>query len=499
MVAPTKPTVLVILDGFGFSPQKKFNAVYHAKTPHLDAWLKEYPHTILKAAGTAVGLTPGQMGNSEVGHLTIGAGRIIQQDVVRILNAIDDGSFFKNELLIALFENLSKTKKSLHILGLLSNGGVHAHQKICDALLKLAKKQLIERVFVHAFLDGRDVPPKSAVEYLTHLDKTCKEVGIGKLGSMSGRYYAMDRDKNWERTEQAYALLTQKEPIRFSSWHDALTYYYQQGITDEFIPPTQFLHESIITNDDGVIFFNFRADRARQLTQAFLDPKFDHFPTKKVTLDFFATMTDYNHQLFQSEVIFKPITISHTIKEILEQHNKTMFSIAETEKYAHVTYFFGGGREKPFKNETRILIPSIPAQNYVDHPEMSAEGITDAIIKSLKEDPQDFYLINYANADMVGHSGDFEATVKAVEFLDHELGRLYKTVVEKCNGTLYITADHGNAEEMFDTKTNQPKTSHTNNPVYFIMIQKGLSPGKLNNNLHGLADIASFILKHMKY
>ncbi|MGE0206930.1 MAG: 2,3-bisphosphoglycerate-independent phosphoglycerate mutase [Candidatus Babeliales bacterium] len=495
MIIKKKSTVLVILDGFGYSKKKKYNAIFHARMPHLDAWLKKYPHTLLQASGTAVGLPKGYIGNSEVGHMTIGAGRIITQDITRVLKAIDDGSFFTNKTLVSLLKKLAhKKNKALHIMGLLSDGGVHAHQKIAYALITLAKQMGIKKVYIHAFLDGRDVAPQSAAIYLKKLDTVCKKLKIGTLGSITGRFYAMDRDKHWKRTQQAYDCLTEKQPTTFSSWQDALNYYYKKDITDEFIPPTQLDNTSIIKPGDGVIFFNIRPDRARQLTEAFTEKKFNHFPVKKLNLTWFATMTDYDKNL-KATVIFKPLSIKNTLKDILEKHHKTMFSIAETEKYAHVTYFFNGGSEKKLKDEKRVLIPSIPARNYVNHPCMSAPQITKAVLISLKKDPCDFYLINYANADMVGHSGNFKATVKAVECLDYQLAQLYHEVVEKCGGTLYITADHGNAEEMFDEKTGQPKTAHTNNPVIFLMIEKGVKKKKLS--LKKLSDIAPFILKHM--
>ncbi len=492
-----KPIALVILDGFGFNKNIRYNAVAQAYKPHFAAWLQRYPHVLLTASGTSVGLLPCQMGNSEVGHLTIGAGRVIEQDITRILSAIDNGSFFSNKTIIDLFEKISKKNSRLHIMGLLSDGGVHSHEKIAFALLKMAKKQNITDVYVHAFLDGRDVPPQSAAHYLQKLDKNFAQLNLGKLGSITGRFYAMDRDKNWERTQQVYEMLTTKKAIPFASWHAALDHYYHQKTTDEFVPPTQLDASSNINKGDGVICFNFRADRAWQLTAAFVDPTFNYFPTQKIDLNFFATMTDYNHQNnIATEVIYKPINITNTLKEILEKNGKSIFSIAETEKYAHVTYFFNGGKEQKLPNEKRVLIPSIPAKNYVNHPSMSAPEITKAIIDSLQTDPRDFYLINYANADMVGHSGNLQATIKAIECLDEQLSVLYKEFVEKRNGTLYITADHGNAEDMFDEKTGQPKTAHTTNPVYFLMLKKDVQPAILKN-LHGLSDIAPFIVEHM--
>ncbi len=496
MADSIKPIVLVILDGFGYCPATTFNAIYHAKKPHFNAWMKQYPHTILQAAGPAVGLLPGQMGNSEVGHLAIGSGRIIPQAATRIITAIDDGSFFTNGVLKTVLENVIYNRSRLHLMGLVSDGRVHSHEKILYSLLEAAQQHTISEVFVHAFLDGRDVPPESASRYLQQLDTQMKQLNTGKLGSIGGRFYAMDRDNNWERTEKSYNVLTEKKQLEFRTWHEAVTHYYNKGITDEFIPPTQLSHESVIGAGDTVIFFNFRPDRARQLTEAFIAPQFDHFPRKKIALAQFVTMTDYNHNKFNTTVLFKPFTIKNTLPEVLQKNGKTMFAVAETEKYAHVTYFFNGGTEEKLPNETRVLVPSVALKNYIEFPQMSADGITDAVLHSLKTAPKDFYLINYANADMVGHSGNFEATVKAIEFLDHELGRLYKAVVEEHDGTLFITADHGNAEDMYDEKTNQPKTSHTANPVYFLMIKKELKDIELKK-LTGLSDIAPFILKQM--
>jgi 2,3-bisphosphoglycerate-independent phosphoglycerate mutase len=382
-------------------------------------------------------------------------------------------------------------------MGLLSDGGVHSHYCILDALLHAAQMHQVKTVFIHAFLDGRDVPPQSAATYLTHLDHVCKKYNKGILGSIQGRFYAMDRDKHWDRTQKSYEVLTEKHSLLYTSWNQALYDYYNQKITDEFIPPTQLDPESIVNPGDGIIFFNIRADRARQLTQAFTDPSFHYFPIKKIPLSFFATMTDYDHQKLHATLLTEPLLIKNTLKEVLQQHHKTIFSIAETEKYAHVTYFFDGGREQSFLRETRIMIPSLITKSYAFFPAMSAQKITDTVIQSLTENPCDFYLINYSNADMVGHSGDFQATKKAIECLDDQLGQLYKEIVLKRHGTLYITADHGNAEIMFDKQINQPHTAHTKNPVYFLMIKHRSEHTHLPSSLKGLSDIAPFILSNM--
>lgn len=493
-----QPTVLIILDGFGYSSHKHFNAIAQATIPHLSSWLKTYPHTLLKASGEAVGLLPGQAGNSEVGHETIGAGRIIQQDIVRIHKSIDSGEFFSNPILKKNLDHVAQNHGSLHLMGLLSDGGVHSHEKHLFALLKAAQQHKIKKVFVHAFLDGRDVPPKSAALYLQRLDDYMNSLQCGVLGSISGRFYAMDRDGNWDRTKKVYTMLTHAESSSFTTWQAALQHYYNQGITDEFIPPTQLNQQNIIHNNDGVIFFNIRPDRARQLTACFIDPHFNHWNINPLTLTFFITLTDYNNYAHNNvHSLFEKRVITNTLKDVLARTDKTMFSIAETEKYAHVTYFFGGGKEKAFPHETRILIPSIPAKNYVHNPEMSAAQITGAVLYSLRHDPCDFYLINYANADMVGHSGNLDATIKAIECIDHELGRLYDQIITKQNGTLCITADHGNAEDKFDETSGQPRTAHTTNPVPFIMIKQGLEHSQMALNLHQLSDIAPFILKNM--
>ena len=496
-LASIQPTLLVILDGFGHADPSPYNAVSLAKKPTIDFLLKTYPHTLLQAAGSAVGLFDGMNGNSEVGHETIGTGRIIMQDAVRISDAIADGSFFTNPTLKKVLTNLAQQEKTLHILGLLSDGGVHSEQSHLYAFLQAAKQYGIKKVYVHAILDGRDVAPKSAKKYLQDLDNHLKTIQLGNLGSLHGRFYTLDRDKNWERTAASYHVLTEKQELQFPDWHHALKFYYDDGITDEFIPPIQLDANSIIQDNDGVIFFNFRPDRARQITAAFVQPDFTFFKRKKIQLSFFLTPVSFDGEL-KTTILFQPQHITNTLNDVLAAVGKTIFAIAETEKYAHVTYFFNGGQEKPHAHETRILIPSLPQKNYIQHPEMSAKEITQAIIHSLKTDPKDFYVINYANADMVGHSGNLEAAIKAVECIDEQLKVLYDIVVKQLHGTLFITADHGNAEKMFDEKTKQPKTSHTKNPVYFIMIQEGLENKALPcADMHGLSDVAPCILQSM--
>jgi len=478
------PLALVILDGFGLRTEKKYNAIAQAKTPHLDAWFKKYPHTQLKASGTAVGLLKGYIGNSEVGHLTMGIGRVIKQPITLINEAINNGSFFTNPLLVKSLNLLATSGKTLHILGLLSDAGVHAHIKHMLAFIDAAVAQKIDTIMIHPILDGRDTPPQSAATYLQQLADYIHDLPNVHIGSIQGRFYAMDRDHNWDRTQQAVNVLLHVQKKQFDTWSELLEYWYAQGVTDEFIPPSQLKSFKPIHKNDGIIFTNYRPDRARQLTQRLLS---------EVQLAFFITPVAYSHKL-KTTVLFPQKDIKDTLKEILSNHGYTIFSCAETEKYAHVTYFFGGGREKPFKGEVQQLIPSLPAQNYAQYPEMSAKEITQAVLHSLNTDPKEFYLINYANADMVGHSGNMQATIKAVECLDKQLGKLYKAFVQDHGGILIITADHGNAEDMFDEKSQQPRTAHTTNPVPFIVIN---SKTPDLSHLKGLSDIAPFILQYI--
>lgn len=503
-----KPVLLIILDGFGIASKTKYNAIAQAHTPHLDYWFAHYPHAILQASGTAVGLPSGSIGNSEVGHITIGAGRIIEQPETIILRAIENGSFYKNPVLLSHLQELKKKNQALHILGLLSDAGVHCTASIICAYIRAAADAGINKIFVHPILDGRDVAPKSAALYLQRLDEFLSTIPQAKIGSIHGRFYAMDRDNNWERTKLSYDVLTKMSlppslselrrtgKTNESQWLEILNQNYAAGITDEFVPPTNLDPDAIITNGDGIIFANYRSDRARQLTECFVSQNFSHFEHKNIDLEFFLTPVSYGSQI-HTTIMYAQQPIPNTLKEILSRNHKTIFSIAETEKYAHVTYFFDDGRETSFPGETRVLIPSLRAKNYVSHPEMSAPAITQTVLKSLSENPSDFYLINYANADMVGHSGNFEATKKAIEILDEQLGELFKVVVEEMDGTMFITADHGNAEDKFDEKSGQPHTAHTANPVPFLMITKDNKNGAVKLPLHQLSDIAGFVLKFM--
>jgi len=501
------PTVLVIMDGFGYNPDSFYNAIYHAYTPNIDKWMRTYPNTKLCASGACVGLLNGYIGNSEVGHMTIGCGRIVKQPVTIIHDAIKDETFSSNDVLLESLQRVKKTSNRLHIMGLFSDAGVHSHIDHLFAFLTEAKQAGIKEVYVHAFLDGRDVPPKTAAKYLDAFTSFSLRENVGVLGSLHGRFYAMDRDRNWERTASSYNVLTGQDlsgrdficaehKIGCECWKDIVEMNYEGDISDEFVVPVLIDSNSAIKNGDGVIFFNFRPDRARQLTASFVDPHFDSFETEKRALSSFITPVIYAANL-KTDAMFKKEPIINTLKDVLYKNNKTTFTIAETEKYAHVTYFFNGGREGVLENEIRVLIPSISVKDYVAHPKMSAEKITQVVVTSLTEDPQDFYIINYANADMVAHSGNLEAAIKAIECLDVQLKKLYEAVVEKMGGVLYVTADHGNAENMFDVGTGQPNTAHTTNPVPFIMIQKGLENSAVDLSISQLSDIAPLILKNI--
>jgi 2,3-bisphosphoglycerate-independent phosphoglycerate mutase len=493
----TGPHILVILDGFGHNTHHAYNAIYHAHPQHFIQWSETYPSAILKSSGTHVGLLKGMIGNSEVGHLTIGSGRIIKQPVTLLTEAINNGSFYKNPLLINHFNRLKAAGKTLHLMGLLSDAGVHSLDYHLFALITMAVTQGLTDIIIHPFLDGRDVPPESATYYLTQLDEILKNIGTGIIGSIHGRFYAMDRDNHWERIKSSYDVLTAPQDIQFTTWKEVISYWYSNHITDEFIPPTQLNKNAYIQPHDGVIFFNFRADRARELTRALIDPSFTFFQRELLPLAWMVTGTLYSPDL-PTDVLCSRESVSNTFFDVLEMNEKRIFTIAETEKYAHVTYFFNGGREIIRNLETRILIPSLRhGATYAATPYMSAPEITSTVIKSLEDDPHDFYLINYANADMVGHSGDFDATVKAIQYLDNELKKLYDVIIKKRNGTLYITSDHGKAEDMFDTHLQQPRTAHTSHPVPFLLIQQELEGHHYHLPITELQNIAPFILDRL--
>ncbi|MEG6584913.1 2,3-bisphosphoglycerate-independent phosphoglycerate mutase [Dendrosporobacter sp. 1207_IL3150] len=488
------PILLAILDGWGIGKDTDpYNAIAQAQTPHMKLLAEMYPATTLTCSGEAVGLPEGQMGNSEVGHLNIGAGRIVYQELTRITKAIREGEFFANDVLVNLIEKTKASNGALHLMGLLSDGGVHSHNQHLYALLELAKNYGLSRVYVHAFLDGRDVPPSSAREFIQELETKIAEIGVGRIATISGRYYAMDRDKRWERVEKAYAALVYRTGEQAISAIQAVEQAYSQGQTDEFVLPTviEGCGDCGIKNGDGVFFFNFRPDRARQLTRVFVDKAFDGFERKSGFMPLhFATMTQYDETLDVS-VAYKPQYLKNTLGEIFAEKGLKQLRIAETEKYAHVTFFFNGGEEKPSQGEDRILIPSPKVATYDLKPDMSALEVTDKAIEAIKSGKYDLIILNYANGDMVGHTGVFPAAVKAVSVVDTCVGRLVDAMRD-AGGITCITADHGNAEVMVDSVTKEPFTAHTTNTVPFIMVSEQYRSAKLNSGI--LADIAPTIL-----
>ncbi|MFL0267651.1 2,3-bisphosphoglycerate-independent phosphoglycerate mutase [Candidatus Clostridium radicumherbarum] len=489
-----KPVMLMILDGFGISDKVDGNAVTAAYKPNFDRYYNNYPRTELGASGLDVGLPRGQMGNSEVGHLNIGAGRIIYQELTRITKAIEDGDFFEKEEFIDAIDKAIKSGNSLHILGLLSDGGVHSHIEHLKALIKLAKNRGLKKVYIHAFLDGRDVQPGSAKDYIIELENYLKEIEIGKIATLSGRYYAMDRDKRWERVQLAYNAIVLGEGETAASALEGIEKSYHDNKTDEFILPTVILENgkptSKISNGDSVIFFNFRPDRAREITRAINDKVFDGFKREALNLNY-VCMTQYDKTLENVTVAYKPESYANTLGEYVSKCGKTQLRIAETEKYAHVTFFFNGGVEAPNKGEDRALIPSPKVATYDLKPEMSAYEVTEELLKRIDSDGYDMVILNYANPDMVGHTGVFEAAKNAIEAVDVCLGRIVEKVLEK-DGTVFITADHGNAEQMIDYSTGDPMTAHTTDPVPFIYVSKEAIGKELRTGI--LSDIAPTML-----
>ncbi len=472
-----KPIVLTVLDGWGYSPETKGNAIYLARKPNYDELLRKFPNTLIHTSGPYVGLPDGQMGNSEVGHLNIGAGRIVQMDITRLDLAIQSGEFFRNALLLRAIER--GRERQLHLLGLLSDGGVHSHIHHLFALLRMAREHKVERIFVHCFADGRDTPPTSGIDYLRQLQQNMREYGVGKIATVVGRYYAMDRDNRWERIERAYRAMVHGEAeTKSSDPIEALRHSYEQGITDEFVLPIVLTTGSSaaaqpvgqIRDDDAVIFFNFRADRARQTTRALVEPGFNKFvdPRRPKNL-FLVAMTQYEKTWPWLQYILGPEKVEHILAHVFAEMNFRNLRVAETEKYAHVTYFFNGGVEKPFAGEERILVPSPKVATYDLKPEMSAAGITDNIVQTIEKGAFDAIVMNFANADMVGHSGKLEAAIKAVEAVDACLGRIYQALRPR-GGAWIVTADHGNAETMIDPATGGPHTYHTTNPVPFVLV-----------------------------
>ena len=468
-----KPTVLMILDGYGLNNESKGNAVALAKTPVMDKLMKEYPFVKGNASGMAVGLPDGQMGNSEVGHLNMGAGRIVYQELTRITKEIQDGTFFENPALLAAVKNCKENDSALHMFGLLSDGGVHSHNTHLYGLLELAKRNGLEKVYVHAFLDGRDTPPASGKEFAEQLEAEMAKIGVGKIASVAGRYYAMDRDNNYDRVKIAYDALTKGEGNKGTSGPAAIQASYDNDKTDEFVIPTVIEENgapvATIKDKDSVIFFNFRPDRAREITRAFCDDDFKGFDRERLDVTF-VCFSDYDPTIPNKEVAFHKISITNTFGEWLAANNMTQARIAETEKYAHVTFFFNGGVEEPNKGETRILVNS-PKEvaTYDLKPEMSAYEVCDKLVDAIKSCEYDVIIINFANPDMVGHTGVQEAAIKAVEAVDECVGKAVDALLS-VDGTMFICADHGNAEQLVDYETGEPFTAHTTNEVPFILV-----------------------------
>jgi 2,3-bisphosphoglycerate-independent phosphoglycerate mutase len=468
------PTLLVILDGFGYSEVSESNAIVHANTPIWDKLWSQQPHTLISGSGTDVGLPDGQMGNSEVGHMNLGAGRVVYQEFTRINRAIEQDEFARNRTLNQAFDKVKKTTGTLHIMGLLSPGGVHSHEQQIFALIRAAAETGVERVMLHAFLDGRDTPPRSARASLEQAHELLSELGIGQVASVSGRYFAMDRDRRWDRVERAYNLIVRGEaPFHATDPLDALDQAYQRDENDEFVQPTA-VHASgdlpvRMHDGDAVVFMNFRADRARQITRALIEPEFDDFERRStVQLIDFVMLTSYADDI-DASCAFEPALLTNTLGEYLSSLGKTQLRIAETEKYAHVTFFFSGGREDPYPGEQRLLVPSPKVDTYDLCPEMSAAKVTQELITAIENRAFDVIVCNFANGDMVGHTGNFDAAVKAVETLDTCLGKLC-TAITAVGGQMLITADHGNVEQMHDTQTQQAHTAHTSEPVPLVYV-----------------------------
>jgi 2,3-bisphosphoglycerate-independent phosphoglycerate mutase len=491
-----RPLALIIIDGWGYSPQREGNAIALAATPYYDQLCEEYPQTLLEASGTRVGLPSGVMGNSEVGHLNIGAGRVIRMDVSRVDHDIATGEFFHNEVLLSALDGVKNPGKALHMMGLISDGQVHSSQKHLYALLRLAKQRGLERVFVHCFLDGRDTPPSSAAHYVEALQKQIEETGRGQIASLCGRYYAMDRDKRWERTQRAYELLVNGKGERATDPVAAILRSYERGITDEFLEPTVIVGangEPVATLQDGdaVIFFNFRPDRARQLTRALAVQGFNEFGVPNRPAIEFVCFTVYD-RTFPLSVAFPPHDHKNVLAEVWEKICIDNYRLAETEKYAHVTYFFNGGVEKEHACERRLLVPSPKIATYDLQPEMSAFKVTDKVLRGIEEGGTDVFIVNFANPDMVGHTGKLDQTIEACQYVDTCLGWITKGI-RHARGITIITADHGNAEQMIDPKSGGPHTAHTTNPVPLHLIDEASRGLKLREG-GALEDVAPTIL-----
>ena len=485
-----KPLALIIMDGFGINKDTYGNAVAAAKTPNIDKFYSEYPNTTIGASGMDVGLPNGQMGNSEVGHTNMGAGRIVYQELTRITKSIDDGDYLNNEALCGAVENCKKNGSALHLMGLLSKGGVHSHNTHLYGLLKLAKKAGLENVYVHCFMDGRDVPPTSGKSFVEELVAEMEKIGVGKIATISGRYYAMDRDNRWERVIKAYSAMVYGEGVICSDPIKAMDDSYTNDVTDEFVVPVVVNAEGTIKENDSVIFFNFRPDRAREITRSFVDPEFNGFDRRNGCFPlYYVCFTQYDAAMPNVNIAFKPQSLKNTLGEYISSLGMTQLRIAETEKYAHVTFFFNGGVEKQYEGEDRILVNSPKVATYDLQPEMSAYEVTDKVIEAINSEKYDVIILNYANCDMVGHTGVFDAAVQAVEAVDECVGKTVDAVLAH-GGTALITADHGNADKMYEPD-GSPFTAHTTNVVPLIIAgQQGqLREGGV------LADLAPTMLK----
>ena len=494
-----KPTVLLILDGYGLNEKEEGNAIKQAKTPVMDRLMKEYPFVQGSASGMSVGLPDGQMGNSEVGHLNMGAGRIVYQELTRITKEIEEGTFFENEALVKAMENVKKNDSALHFYGLLSDGGVHSHNTHMYGVLEMAKKYGIEKVYFHAFLDGRDTPPASAADYMQQMVDKMAEIGVGEVASVSGRYYAMDRDTNWDRTEKAYVALTKGEGVKATDPVQAIKDSYAQDVTDEFMLPTVIEKDgkpvATIQDNDSVVFCNFRPDRARQITRAFCADDFDGFNREKKLDLVYVCFTEYDVTIPNTDIAFKKEEIVNTFGEWIANNGMKQARIAETEKYAHVTFFFNGGIEEPNKNEDRVLVDSpkyVPT--YDKKPRMSVYTVCDELSKAIVDGDYDVIICNFANPDMVGHTGVLPAAIKAIEAIDECVGEVVN-FVEQVGGQMFITADHGNAEQLIDYETGEPHTAHTTNPVPFILVNA--DPGVKLAEGGVLADIVPTMIDMM--
>ncbi len=479
------------MDGFGKNESTYGNAIAAAKKPNLDKIVSENPMTFIGASGLDVGLPDGQMGNSEVGHTNIGAGRVVYQELTRITKSIQDGDFFTNEALVGAMENCKKNSSALHLMGLMSDGGVHSHNTHLYGIMELAKRSGVDKVYIHCFMDGRDVPPTSGKDYLAELYEKCDEIGVGEIATVMGRYYAMDRDNRWERVVKAYKAMTEGEGVKFDCACKMMEESYANDVTDEFIVPAVSEKAVPVKDNDSIVFFNFRPDRAREITRAFVDPAFSGFEREQLKGLYYVCMTQYDATMPNVHVAFKPESLENTFGEYISDKGLKQLRIAETEKYAHVTFFFNGGVEKQYPGEDRILVKSPAVATYDLQPEMSAYEVTDKLLAAIDSDKYDTIILNYANCDMVGHTGVFDAAVKAVEAVDTCVGKIVDAVAAK-GGVTLITADHGNADKMYEAD-GSPFTAHTTNPVPFIVVGY---PCELREGGR-LCDIAPTMLKIM--